>query len=84
MCGFVHLFHRIETFGDGDAGRYSDDADFFRAEFHGEDAGDDVDGCLGSAIDGAGWRGCESDSGADVDDDAAFGPEVGNGGLCGE
>ena len=84
MCGFVHLFHGFEAFGDGDTRGDSDDADFLRAKFHGEHAGDDVDGCLGSAVDGAGGRGSEGDSGADVDDYAALGAEVGNGGLCGE
>lgn len=84
MGRFVHLLHGIEAFGDGDTGRYSDDADFLRAKFHGQDAGDDVDGRLGSAIDGAGGRGCEGDSGADVDDHAAVGTEVGNGRLGGE
>ncbi len=84
LCGFVHLFHGVETFGDGDAGRYSDDPDLLWAEFHGEHTGDDVDGGFGSAVDGAGGRGSEGDSGADVDDHAAFGAEVGNGGLGGE
>ena len=84
LCRFVHLFHGIETFGDGDAGRYSDDADLLRAEFHGKHAGDDVDGGFGSGIDGARGSGSEGDSRADIDDDAAFGAEVGNGGLGGE
>jgi len=84
LCGFIHLLHSIETFGDGDAGRYADDADFFWAEFQGEDAGDDVDCRFGSAVDGTGGGGSDGDSGADVNDYAAFGAEVGDGGLGGE
>src|SRR5258708_21777319 len=84
LCFFGLLLHVVEAFGDGDAGRYSDDADIFWAELHGQDAGDDVDGGLGSAVDGAGGRGCEGDSGADVNDYAPVGSEVGNGGLGGE
>jgi hypothetical protein len=74
----------VGAFGGGEAGVDGVDADVPGAELLGEDAGDGVDGALGSGIDRGVGRGDFADDGADVDDAGAFGGEERDGSLRGE